>query len=101
MYIGCDVRTSERPSGNSRLAFLWRLRKDRPDIHARVLAGELSLYAGMVEAGFRKRRPCPPLRGQQRAIKHDNGEKMKEYIDVAKRYNDAITALKKYGKGLN
>jgi hypothetical protein len=25
-----------RPSGNSRAAFLRRLRKDRPDIHARV-----------------------------------------------------------------
>jgi len=44
-----------RPSGNSRAAFLRRLRKDRPDIHARVLAGELSPYAGMIEAGFRKR----------------------------------------------
>jgi hypothetical protein len=33
-----------------------RLRRDRPDLHARVLAGELSAHAGMVEAGFRKRR---------------------------------------------
>lgn len=32
-----------------------RLRKDRPDIHARVLAGEISPHAAMVEAGFRKR----------------------------------------------
>jgi hypothetical protein len=52
-----DVHTSERPSGNSRAALLRRLRKDRPDIHARVLAGDLSPYAGMVEAGFRKRPP--------------------------------------------
>ena len=44
------------PSGNSRAAFLRRLRKDRPDIHARVLAGELSPHAGMIEAGFRKGR---------------------------------------------
>jgi hypothetical protein len=50
-----DVHISERPSGNSRAAFLRRLRKDRPDIHARVLAGEISPYAGMVEAGFRRR----------------------------------------------
>ena len=34
---------------------LRRLRKDRPDIHARVLAGELSPHAGMIEAGFRKK----------------------------------------------
>jgi hypothetical protein len=42
------------PSGNSAEAFLRRLRKDRPDIHARVLAGDLTANAGMIEAGFRK-----------------------------------------------
>lgn len=31
-----------------------RLRKDRPDIHARVLNGEISPHAGMIEAGYRK-----------------------------------------------
>jgi hypothetical protein len=49
------VHEVERPSGNSMAAVLRRLRKARPDIHARVLNGELSGYAGMVEAGFRKR----------------------------------------------
>jgi len=63
-----DVHISKRPSGNSRAAFLRRLRKDRPDIHARVLAGELSPHAGMIEAGFRKRKcaellsPTPSLK---------------------------------------
>ena len=42
--------------GNSSAAFLRRLRKDRPDIHARVLAGKLTPQAGMVEAGYRKPR---------------------------------------------
>jgi len=51
-----NVHASERPSGNSRAAFLRRLRKDRPDIHARVLNGELTPHAGMIEAGFRKAR---------------------------------------------
>jgi hypothetical protein len=46
-----------RPSGNSAAAALRRLRKDRPDIHARVLAGELSPHAGMLAAGFRKKHP--------------------------------------------
>jgi hypothetical protein len=41
----------DRPSGNSRKAALRRLRKDRPDIHARVLAGELTPHAGMIEVG--------------------------------------------------
>ena len=35
------------PVGTTAAAALRRLRKDRPDIHARVLAGELSAHAGM------------------------------------------------------
>ena len=47
-----------------------RLRKDRPDIHARVLAGEITPHAGMIEAGFRKKRigiKLTPLDHLQRA----------------------------------
>lgn len=51
-----DVNTS-RPTGNSVAAALRRLRKDRPDIHARVLAGEITANAGMIDGGFRKKRP--------------------------------------------
>lgn len=47
---------SYRPTGTSVDAALRRLRKDRADLHARVLAGEISAHAAMVEAGFRKRR---------------------------------------------
>lgn len=57
------------PSGNSRAAFLRRLRKDRPDIHARVLAGELSPHAGMIEAGFRKKRQPMKLSALERIRK--------------------------------
>jgi hypothetical protein len=62
-----DVHSSERPSGNSRAAFLRRLRKDRPDIHARVLAGELSPHAGMIEAAFRKK----PVRKKLTPLEND------------------------------
>ena len=41
------------PGGNSQAKALRRLRKDRPDLHARVLAGELSAHAAAVAAGFR------------------------------------------------
>jgi hypothetical protein len=41
-----DVHTSKRPAGNSAAAFLRRLRKDAPAIHARVLAGELTAQHG-------------------------------------------------------
>jgi hypothetical protein len=45
------------PTGNSIAAALRRLRGQRPELHARVLAGELTAHAAMVEAGFRKPRP--------------------------------------------
>jgi hypothetical protein len=47
-----------RPMGNSRGYALRRLRTHRPDIHARVLTGELSPHRGMIEAGF-LRQPTP------------------------------------------
>jgi hypothetical protein len=53
---GSDNADVATVSGNRGSEYaLARLRRDRPDIHARVLAGELSPHAGMVEAGFRRR----------------------------------------------
>jgi hypothetical protein len=52
-----DVNVYRRPTGNTRAAALRRLLKHRPDIHARVLAGEITANAGMIEAGFRKPQP--------------------------------------------
>lgn len=46
-----------------------RLRRDRPDIHARVLAGEITAHAGMVEAGFRKLRPSRRQSALQKIIR--------------------------------
>lgn len=42
-------------AGNRADYALRRLRKDRSDLHTRVLAGELSPHAAMVEAGYRRR----------------------------------------------
>ena len=52
---------SEVPSGTAAQYALRRLRKDRPDLHAQVLAGTLSGHAAMVAAGFRKRTITVPL----------------------------------------
>jgi hypothetical protein len=49
---------------------LARLRRDRPDIHARVLLGELSPHAGMIEAGFRKKAKSRKLTTFEKAAKH-------------------------------
>lgn len=49
------------PTGTSAKRALRRLRQQRPDLHARVLAGECSPNAAMVEAGFRPRMATVPL----------------------------------------
>jgi hypothetical protein len=53
-------RNNSRPVGTTAAYAIRRLRRDRPDIHARVLAGEITPHAGMIEAGFRKKPPPPP-----------------------------------------
>lgn len=50
-----DNINGSRPGGTSKAGALRRLRKDRPDLHDRVLAGEMSPHAAMVQAGFRRR----------------------------------------------
>lgn len=59
--INVDNVNVERPTGNSAEQAIRRLRRHRPDIHARVMAGELSAHAGMIEAGFRKPPPATAL----------------------------------------
>lgn len=46
----------KRPSGTSRDAALRRLRSQRPDLHKKVLDGDCSAHAAMLEAGFRKQK---------------------------------------------
>jgi hypothetical protein len=47
--------------GNASAAALRRLRKDRPDLHAEVMAGEQSANAAAIEAGFRPKTATVPL----------------------------------------
>lgn len=56
-----DVDGTARPAGNRQDAALRRLRKDRPDLHDRVLAGELSAHKAMIEGGFRSRTVSVPI----------------------------------------
>lgn len=46
----------ESPTGTSAVATIRRLAKDAPELHALVIAGELSPNAAAIEAGFRKRK---------------------------------------------
>jgi hypothetical protein len=53
-----NIHDSNRPSGTSRDAAIRRLRKDRPDLLQKVIAGQLSAHAAAIEAGHRKK-PTP------------------------------------------
>ncbi|MDQ0694259.1 hypothetical protein [Streptomyces sp. W4I9-2] len=56
-----NIQLAGHPSGTSKEAGLRRLRKDRPDLHADVLAGRLSTHAAMVKAGFRRKLVSVPV----------------------------------------
>lgn len=55
LYNIQEVSKQEAPTGTSTEAALRRLRDQEPSLHARVIAGEISPHAAMVEAGFRKK----------------------------------------------
>lgn len=55
------MKVEDKRQGNDASYALRRLRKDRPDLHARVLARELSPHKAMVEAGFRRQTKSVPV----------------------------------------
>jgi hypothetical protein len=50
-----NMNNRSRPWGTSQAQALRQLRHKRPDLHQKVLAGELSPHAAAVMAGFRHR----------------------------------------------
>lgn len=78
--------TEKRPEGNSSAKALRRLRKDRPDLHKRVLNKELSPNAAMIEAGFRPKTARIRLGDIASIAKTLHGhllpEEIKELIDL-------------------
>ena len=47
----------EAEQGNTRSYAMRRLKKSRPDLHAKCLSGELAAHAAMIQAGYRKKPP--------------------------------------------
>lgn len=60
-------RFPERPAGTSVAASLRRLQRDRPDLAAKVLDGEMSAHAAAQEAGFRLKQHTIPHDTQKAA----------------------------------
>lgn len=76
MNIVDNVNKVVRPDGNARQQALRRLRKSRPDLHKRVLGGELSAHAAMVEAGFRKKATPLSEKEEKRAAGRGSKERV-------------------------
>jgi len=51
-----DISTPSAQGGNSRDYTLARLKRDRPDLAEKVIAGQMSANAAAIEAGFRSRK---------------------------------------------
>lgn len=80
-----NIHNLERPDGTSSLRAHRRLSDQAPELHARVLAGELSPHAAMVEAGFRRRTITIPIEAERaaRAIqRHFSDESIRELVAI-------------------
>jgi hypothetical protein len=89
-----SVINSFRPSGTSAAYALRKLREQRPDIHARVLAGEITAHAGMIEAGFRKpqNRKRSPLNRVLKLIAQLDPDELRAVIEAARARLPALVA---------
>lgn len=62
-----SIRNNKRAMGETVEYAYQKLRDDAPNLHAKVLAGELSAHAAMVKAGFRKKRVAVNMNDAQSA----------------------------------
>jgi hypothetical protein len=79
-----------RPDGESVEYALRRLRKDRPDLHQKVINEEMSPHAAAVQAGFRTRRfsiSGDPKRAAPILLRHLSPDDVKELICLLKEGN--------------
>lgn len=65
------------PQGTSKQRAIRTLRKKRPDLHTKVMTGELTPHRAMIEAGLRDETitiPNDPLKASRRLLKHFSGD---------------------------
>lgn len=80
-----NVNTLDRPQGNSADYALRKLRHDAPELHERVIAGELSPHAAMVQAGYRKKTYQIPADAEDAAIvllKKFNADELQRIVEI-------------------
>lgn len=82
-----NMNVIPRPTGASTSNAIRRLRRSRPDLHGRVLSGELSTHRAMVEAGFRKRQFsvfADPQRAASALRRHLKAEDLERLVELLK-----------------
>lgn len=83
-----DDNVTFAPNGNAQDQALRKLRKDRPDLHAEVIAGRISAHAAMVNAGFRHRtatiRCDDPQAAVRTLLKHYTAEQLAQALEAAR-----------------
>ncbi|WP_414569514.1 hypothetical protein [Nostoc sp. CCY 9925] len=72
----------ERPSGTSKQAGLRQLRRKNPELHAKVLAGELTVNAAMVQAGLRTKQVTVFVDPHRAATKLKKTFKQEDFIEL-------------------
>lgn len=80
----------ESPEGNASQTAIRRLRKDRPDLHAEVIAGRKSPHGAMVEAGFRPKTvtvPLDPVRAAQTLRRRFTDDEWDAFADAVGEIN--------------
>jgi hypothetical protein len=79
--IKTDNISLDPQHGTSRAGTLRRLAKDYPELHSRVVAGDLSANAAAIEAGFRKPpKPFETIRKLLPKLTPEERQKLKEML---------------------
>ena len=90
----------KKSRGNSTIYTIGRLKRDRPDIAARVVSGDISANAGAVEAGFRRKNSKTPRTAFEEIIRllpklsDDERAKIHE-MTAPKDYDDNIIDIRR------
>lgn len=77
--------TPQAVQGTSRSYTLRKLRKDAPELHAKVIAGDISPNAAMIEAGFRRKMvsiPTDPTGAANAIIRNFNYDDLTTLINL-------------------
>jgi hypothetical protein len=78
-----NIMSTPKEQGDSAEYIEARLRRDRPDLAARVEAGELTPHAAAIEAGFKLKSitvPDDPQKAAKRLLRWFSGDRLVELI---------------------